>query len=71
MLWRNLRHQNVLPLLGATMTEYQFVTVSEWMNHGNINEFLRWNSDANRLELVSSFLALLIGGCLHPMIIAA
>ncbi|KAF9643873.1 kinase-like protein [Thelephora ganbajun] len=53
MTWRTLRHPNVLPLLGMTMTENQFVMVSEWMYNGNINEFLRRNgASANRLELL-------------------
>ncbi|KAF9643032.1 kinase-like protein [Thelephora ganbajun] len=53
MIWRTLRHPNVLPLLGVTMTKYQFVMVSEWMGNGNANEFLK-KSDTNvdRLELL-------------------
>lgn len=51
--WRTLRHPNVLPLLGVTMTKDRFVMVSEWMDNGNSNEFLRKNPDADRLELVS------------------
>ena len=54
--WRTFRHPNVLPLLGATMAENRFVMVSEWMEKGNINEFLRANVDADRLGLV----------CFHP-----
>ncbi|KAF9644753.1 kinase-like protein [Thelephora ganbajun] len=53
MIWRTLRHPNVLPLLGVTMTENQLITVSEWMDNRNINEFLRRNgASANRLELL-------------------
>jgi len=29
----------------------QFITVSEWMKHGNITEYIK-NNHANRLELV-------------------
>jgi hypothetical protein len=43
----------VLPLLGVTMTNHRFVMVSEWMENGNINEFLKNNADADRLGLVS------------------
>jgi len=50
--WKALRHPNVLPLLGVTMTGSRFVMVSEWMENGNINEFLKAHTDANRLELV-------------------
>ena len=52
MVWSTLRHPNVLPLLGATMTDVQFVMVSEWMVNGNINEFLKVNPNADRLGLV-------------------
>ncbi|KAF9645406.1 kinase-like protein [Thelephora ganbajun] len=50
--WRALRHSNILPLLGVTMTEKQFVIVSEWMKNGNINEFVKANIDADRLGLL-------------------
>ena len=50
--WKALRHPNVLPLLGVTMTETRFVMMSEWMTKGNINEFLKTDSTADRLGLV-------------------
>ena len=50
--WKALRHQNVLPLLGVTMSSNQFTMVSEWMLNGNINEFVKVHRDANRFELV-------------------
>ena len=50
--WSSLRHPNVLPLLGATMTDTQFVMVSEWMENGDINEFVGAHPDADRLGLV-------------------
>ena len=33
------------------MDQYQLATVSEWMRHGNIMEYIKENS-TNRLELV-------------------
>ena len=50
--WKALRHPNVLPLLGATMTEGRFVMVSEWMVKGDIKEFVKANANADPLELV-------------------
>jgi len=50
--WKTLRHPNVLPLLGVTMTDTQFVMVSEWMGNGNINAFVKAHTNVNRLELV-------------------
>ena len=52
MTWKTLRHPNVLPLKGVTMSETQFAMVSEWMVNGNINDFVKANPDANRFELV-------------------
>ena len=52
MTWNTLRHPNVLPLLGVTMTENRFVMVSEWMEKGNISEFLKADTKVDRLELV-------------------
>ena len=51
-MWSALRHPNVLPLLGATMTGTQFVMVSEWMENGNIKEFVEAHPDTDRLGLV-------------------
>jgi hypothetical protein len=50
--WKTLRHPNVLPLIGVTMSETQFAMISDWMVHGNINDFVKAHPDANRLELV-------------------
>ena len=50
--WKSLRHPNVLPLLGVTMSSKHFAMVSVWMVNGNINEFIKSNQDANRFELV-------------------
>ncbi|KAF9780780.1 kinase-like domain-containing protein [Thelephora terrestris] len=51
--WKNLRHPNVLPLLGVVMTENKFAMISEWMTNGNINQFVRARRDANRFQLVT------------------
>jgi hypothetical protein len=48
--WKALRHPNIMPLLGATMTETRFTMVSEWMVKGDINKFVKANADADRLR---------------------
>ena len=50
--WKHLRHPNILPLLGVTSNEHRFALVSEWMENGNINEFIKRDQDINRAELV-------------------
>lgn len=37
------------------MADRHFVMVSEWMENGNVNEFVKANQDANRFELVGYF----------------
>ena len=53
-MWKSLRHPNVLPLIGVTMTEVHFAMVSEWMVNGNIKEFVKAHLDEDRLGLVGS-----------------
>ena len=54
-MWSTLCHPNVLPLLGVIMAETRFSMVSEWMVKGNINEFVKADPDADRLELVGFY----------------
>ena len=56
VLWSTVSHPNVLKLVGVQgdMEKGQFVTVSEWMAHGNIMQYIK-NNSVNRLELVRSF----------------
>ena len=51
---KTLRHSNVPPLVGVTMSRNQFVMVSEWMVNGNINGFVKPHrqSHVNRFHLV-------------------
>lgn len=51
VLWKQLRHPNLVPFYGACMTE-QFGMVSPWLENGNIVHFTRKNPEANRLYLV-------------------
>jgi len=53
-MWKHLRHPNILPLLGAVIDENRLSLVSEWMDHGNINDYLkpRERNEVNRIELV-------------------
>ena len=58
ILWNMLSHPNVSKLVGVygDMDKGQFITISEWMAHGNIMEFIKKNH-TNRLELVRGFTA--------------
>jgi len=50
--WKHLRHPNILPLLGISLNEHRSALVSEWMENGNINEFIGGDRHVNRPELV-------------------
>ena len=52
-MWKALQHPNVLPLIGVTMSETRFAMISDWMDHGNINDFVKAHPDAGRPGLVS------------------
>lgn len=56
VLWKFLRHPNVLPLIGVMVSECQFAMVSDWMENGNANEYVKANPDVDRLELVGSYI---------------
>lgn len=60
--WRHLRHPNILPLLGAMLDDHRLCLVSEWMDQGNINDYLRkrQHSEVNRIELVGHGQSLLL-----------
>lgn len=49
--WKALGHPNLLPLLGVAVGD-RFALVSEWMENGNINQFVASHQGANRFELV-------------------
>ena len=52
LIWGELEHNNVLPLLGIMMMEGFPCMVSEWMENGTMNAYLKDHTDTNVLELV-------------------
>jgi len=53
-VWKHLDHPNVVALKGITLNPLQLV--SEWMPGGELREYIKQNPDANRVNLVGSFL---------------
>ena len=53
VLWKQFKHPNLLPLLGATKTSHTLLMVSEWMEHGTIMDLVTACPKTNRLKLVS------------------
>jgi len=52
VIWRHLRHPNILPLVGVTLGQGRCSMVSNWMENGTINQFVKDNQDANRIDLL-------------------
>ena len=53
VLWKQFRHPNLLPLLGATKYSDTLTMVSEWMENGTIMDFIVAHPGTNRLKLAS------------------
>ena len=51
VMWKKLRHPNVVPFVGVTQNPLQFV--SEWMPNGTLTEYVSENPGVNRIGLVS------------------
>ena len=54
VMWKALRHLNILLLIGVTMSDTQLAIVSEWMANGNIDQFMEACPHVDRLGLVRS-----------------
>ena len=52
IIWKSLKHPNVLPLLGATISPPQLV--STLMPAGDLSKYIPKNPDANRIGLVGA-----------------
>ena len=37
---RHLQHPNILPFIGVNLERHRLAMVSEWMDHGDVNEAL-------------------------------
>ena len=52
VIWRHLRHPNILPFIGATIGSRRCWLVSDWAGNRTICEFIKNKPDANRIDLV-------------------
>ena len=52
VLWKQFKHQNLLPLVGAKWSPQSLMMISEWMEHGTIMDFVIAHPETNRLKLV-------------------
>ena len=54
IVWKRLSDANTLSLIGAYMHGPELVMVSEWMDNGNIKQYLQRNTRVNKPSLVST-----------------
>lgn len=52
LIWNQLQHANVLPLLGIAVIDGIPCTVSDWMENGTMDTYLKSHEDVNILDLV-------------------
>jgi serine/threonine protein kinase len=52
-VWKRIQHPNIVPFLGVTVDPPQLV--SDWMEHGDLMDFLKKFPETNRLGLVCIF----------------
>lgn len=50
MVWKYLKHEKIVPLLGITSTPLQII--SKWMPDGILTEYVRKYQDVDRCGLV-------------------
>jgi hypothetical protein len=68
-MWNRRPHPNILPLLGVS--DEDFTMVSEWMEHGNIRQFVLTRPDVNRPSVVSRPTLQRFLLCLFPQLLGA
>jgi serine/threonine protein kinase len=51
VIWKDLSHRNVLPLLGVSDSKPPYM-LSEWMKNGDLRNYLEKSPHPNRLSLV-------------------
>ncbi|TDL24396.1 kinase-like protein [Rickenella mellea] len=59
VIWRQLKHPNILPFLGVFKGDGSFdhlCLISPWMDGGNVIEYLKRNPDVHRLPLLTDVL---------------
>lgn len=57
VMWKRLRHPNVVDFLGFGSDSHPISLVYPWMTNGNLSEYLRKRPDADKLGLVCSRLS--------------
>lgn len=54
IIFKRMKHENVLGIEGVAPELFQFCMVLRWMENGNMLEYLNLREDIDRLVLVST-----------------
>ncbi|KAL0947206.1 hypothetical protein HGRIS_013323 [Hohenbuehelia grisea] len=52
-IWRELRHQNIVPFHGVVYIGDNVLSVSSWMDNGTVHQYVKKNPTVDRLRLLS------------------
>ncbi|EJD00249.1 kinase-like protein [Fomitiporia mediterranea MF3/22] len=72
MIWRQFRHQNILPFYGVCIDEFspRLALVSPWMRNGDVLSYLKENDGVNHIAVIAGIaLGLLYLHTLKPLVI--
>jgi serine/threonine protein kinase len=58
-MWKRLDHPNIVPLLGVKISP-RLQLISDWMPGGDLPEYIKMHSDADRFGLVSATLVVFV-----------
>ena len=59
VVWKRLRHPNVVPFLGVATVSLQLV--SKWMPNGTLTDYVSTNPHVDRIGLVSATICRIVG----------
>ena len=51
-IWAGLQHENILPLIGMAVIDSVPVLISEWMENGTMNKYLKQHESVDILVMV-------------------
>ncbi|KAF9780901.1 kinase-like domain-containing protein, partial [Thelephora terrestris] len=52
VIWRHLHHPNIVPLIGVAISPGQCLLVSDWVDNGTIDQFIKMNPNVKCTNLL-------------------
>jgi hypothetical protein len=67
VLWKHLKHPNILPLLGVTVSPPRHIL--DWVSDGTLDKYITENPNVDRLKLVGDPPIVVVPRLLQPLAI--